>query len=61
MFLQSSKHTSGRSKILSAAIEVDKDFRKFRKVRSRTFQQTRTATTIVQSNDNLFPSAMMLD
>jgi hypothetical protein len=42
---------------LTAAIEVDKDFRKFRKVRSRTFQQTRTATTIVQSNDNLFPSA----
>jgi UDP-N-acetyl-D-mannosaminuronic acid dehydrogenase len=47
MFLQSSKHSSGRSKILNAAIEVDKNYRRYRKVRSRTVQQTRTATTMI--------------
>jgi UDP-N-acetyl-D-mannosaminuronic acid dehydrogenase len=57
MFLQSSKYSSGRSKILTAAIKVDKSYRRYRKVRSRTFQQTRTATTMVQSNDNPLPSA----
>jgi UDP-N-acetyl-D-mannosaminuronic acid dehydrogenase len=56
MFLESSKHSSGRSKILAAAIEVDKNYRRYRKVRSRMFHQTRTATTMVQSNDNPFPS-----
>jgi UDP-N-acetyl-D-mannosaminuronic acid dehydrogenase len=41
MFLQSSSHSSGKSKILTAALEVDQDYRRYRKIRGTVFQQER--------------------
>jgi UDP-N-acetyl-D-mannosaminuronic acid dehydrogenase len=49
MFLQSSQSSKrGTSKILSAALEVDQDYRRSRKVRGTSFQQN----IIKQSNNN---------
>jgi UDP-N-acetyl-D-mannosaminuronic acid dehydrogenase len=41
MFLQSSSHSSGKSKILTAALKVDQDYRRYRKIRGTVFQQER--------------------
>jgi UDP-N-acetyl-D-mannosaminuronic acid dehydrogenase len=49
MFLQSSQSSKkSKSKILAAALEVDQDYRRYRKVRGTSFQQN----IIEQSNNN---------
>jgi UDP-N-acetyl-D-mannosaminuronate dehydrogenase len=41
MFLQSSSQSSGKSKLLTAALNVDEDYRSYRKIRGTVFQQER--------------------
>ena len=66
MFLQSSTHSSWKSIILTALIEVNKDYRRYRKVIGETFQQTTTEiaksnTTIIHSRWEVGDSNPLLD